>query len=85
MTLAVDLLTVEEAVEPQRFATGGTPAYGRREELNPPRRESLHIQDVQTFSEPVDQEVHRIRPVGPDYPSIPLLYGGGVHRHREDR
>src|SRR5262245_13656372 len=85
MTLAVDLLTVEEAVEPQGFATGAALAYGRREELDPLRRESLHVQDIETLFEPIDEKVRRIRPVRPDYPSIPLLDGGRIHRHREDR
>jgi len=54
MALPVDLLAVKEAVKPQWFATGATRAHGRREELDSPWRESLHVQDIQAFSEPVD-------------------------------
>src|SRR5262252_9362098 len=79
MTLPVDLLAVKEAVKPQWFAPGAALAHGRREELDSPRRESLHVQDIQAFSEPVDHQVRRVGSVGPDYPSVPLLDGSRVH------
>jgi hypothetical protein len=80
----VGLLSVEEALKPQRLAARGGRVERRGDEFDPVGNEALDVQDVETLVEPVDQEPGGIDAMSADDARLLLFDRGGVHREGEE-
>ncbi len=78
----VQLLTVEERVQAQRFAAGSGLDVEDRE-IDPVAHEALHLVHVTALADPVGEQGLEARAVGPDLPSFARVHGRGIDREGE--
>jgi len=80
----VEILPEETAVEAQGFAPWSGWIERKVPEFDPPGDESLHVEDVQAFVEPVHEERLGSVAVGADLACIPLLNRSWIGHEGED-
>src|ERR1700730_17640250 len=80
----VKIFPVEAAVQAQRLATRGGNIESKHAELDTPRDEALDVHDVQTFIEPVHEELLGRGAVGAYLPSVALLDRSRIRHEDED-
>jgi len=84
VALLVHLLAVERTMQSERLSAWATTTQGGGKDLDSFGGESLDVQNIQAFPEPVDEEVADVDSVGADDPRVPLLDRGRIHCYRQD-